>query len=136
MLMPWFGECVRIYPINRWQKRLQALESQLNKIDSFGYGEDESDLRRLIYGMAIEIGMDGHGRFVIPQHVREDAGIDREIYWVGLGDFLECWNPERLQDRLSGDNARRLRARLVSLFSRDDAADGRPTDGSLPEVME
>ena len=134
MVMPWFGECVRVYPHNRWRTRMHALEAQLSEIDSFGYGEDESDLRRLIYGMAIEIGMDGHGRFVIPQHVREEAGIDREIYWVGLGDFLELWNPERLHERLSGENARRLRARLVDLFSRNRGPeDDRPIDGTPTE---
>lgn len=135
MIMPWFGECVRVYPVNRWQKRLHSLEAQLTELDSFGYGEDESDLRRLIYGMASEIGMDGHGRFVFPQHVREEAGIDREMFWVGLGDFLECWNPERLHERLSGENARRLRARLVSLFGRNKADAGRPHDGNVPEVF-
>jgi MraZ protein len=129
MIVPWFGECVRIYPFDRWRDRLQALEKRLAELDTFGYGEDESDMRRLIYGMAIEIGMDGHGRFVFPQHVRDEAGFDREIYWVGLGDFIEVWDPERLHERLSGENARLLRKRLTALFSRDTGSSATGDDG-------
>ncbi|MFT6398299.1 MAG: division/cell wall cluster transcriptional repressor MraZ [Bradymonadia bacterium] len=117
VVVPWFGECVRVFPVAGWRARTAKLEGKLSELDSFGYGEDESDLRRLIYGMAIEVPMDGHGRFVLPQHVRDEAAIDREIYWVGLGDFLELWNPERLHERLSGENAKRLRSRLVEMLT-------------------
>ena len=124
VIVPWFGECVRVFPVARWRAHMARLEARLIDLDSFGYGEDESDLRRLIYGLAIEVPMDGHGRFVLPQHVRDEAGIEREAFWLGLGDYLELWRPERLQDRLSGDNARRLRARLVELLV------GGSTDGA------
>ena len=133
MVMPWFGERIRIYPQNRWADRMDSLEVQLLRVDSFGYGEDESDLRRLIYGMAIELSMDGHGRFVIPQHVRDEAGVEREFYWVGLGEFLEVWDPTRLHARLSGENARRLRARFATLLSRSPGATSPTDDGPLQE---
>ncbi len=133
VVVPWFGECVRVFPVAGWRARTAKLEGKLSDLDSFGYGEDESDLRRLIYGMAIEVPMDGHGRFVLPQHVRDEAAIDREIYWVGLGDFLELWNPERLHERLSGENAKRLRSRLVEMLSPKKAAPQLPEENSTQE---
>ncbi len=132
MLVPWFGECIRIFPVSCWEARMRVLEETLTEIDSFGYGEDESDLRRLIYGMAIEAQMDGHGRIVLAQHLRDEATIARDVYWVGLGDFLELWDPARLHERLSGENARRLRARLADLRRRRSSESGAP--GADPAV--
>jgi len=134
VVIPWFGECVRVYPVNRWRVWIAELETVLSSVDAFGYGEDESDLRRLVYGQAQEVVMDGFGRFMLPQHAREEAGIAGECHWLGLGDFLEMWNPERLDARLLGDNAKRLRARLRELSARSSAARA-PSDGLHPEVM-
>ena len=131
VIVPWFGECVRVFPVARWHAHMAKLEAKLSDLDSFGYGEDESDLRRLIYGLAIEVPMDGHGRFVLPQHVRDEAGIGREVFWLGLGEFLELWNPESLQERLSGDNARRLRQRLVEMLVGTPTEQARHTEENV-----
>ncbi|MCB9530592.1 MAG: hypothetical protein H6700_02415 [Myxococcales bacterium] len=121
VVVPWFGECVRVFPINRWRSWVGGVEEALVRADAFGYGEDESDLRRLLYGLAQEVAMDGFGRFVLPQHVREGAGVLAEACWLGLGDFMEIWSPERLDARLGGENARRLRALMVAISARPPA---------------
>lgn len=125
VLVPWFGECVRVYPLGAWEAKVTAFEDRLGESDSFDAGDDEADLRRLLYGAAIDVQMDGHRRFVLPKYLREEIGIDREVLWVGTGPFLELWDPAALTARLSGDRAAELKRTLASLGRRrPDSAEG------------
>jgi len=128
VLVPWFGECVRVYPVGVWDRMVDAFEERLSEFDGFDAGEDESDLRRVIYGGAIDVHMDGHGRLVLPKHVREEIGIEREVYWVGAGRFLELWDPDALHARLGGDRATHLRRQLAALGRRRPEPE--PVDGA------
>jgi MraZ protein len=62
-------------------------------------------LRRLIYSNGEQVEVDKAGRILIPQFLREAAGLDTEALLVGVGDYFEIWSPEnwsqqetRLQD--------------------------------------
>ena len=50
------------------------------------------------YGQTSEL--DGQGRIVIPQHLREKASIVGDVRVFGRIDFLEVWNEERFAHRL------------------------------------
>ena len=39
--------------------------------------------------------LDGQGRIVIPQEMREHAGLEGRVALVGLGDYVEVWDLER-----------------------------------------
>ena len=39
--------------------------------------------------------LDQQGRIVIPQEMREHAGLEGRVTLVGLGDYVEVWDPER-----------------------------------------
>lgn len=51
-------------------------------------------LRRLILGNAAELELDSAGRILIPQVLRERAGLQNEAVLVGQGDYFEIWNPD------------------------------------------
>ncbi|MEZ0395801.1 MAG: division/cell wall cluster transcriptional repressor MraZ [Anaerolineales bacterium] len=51
-------------------------------------------LRRLILGNAAEAELDSAGRILIPQILRERAGLQNEAVLVGQGDYFEIWSPE------------------------------------------
>jgi len=51
--------------------------------------------RRFIVSGASESIPDRNGRVIIPQKLREFAGIDGEVVVAGAMDRLEIWNPER-----------------------------------------
>src|SRR2546425_252083 len=52
---------------------------------------EELDRARAIYGNADQVNVDNQGRIVIPQFLREQAGLDRELVVVGAADHLEIW---------------------------------------------
>ncbi len=62
-------------------------------------------LQRMILGNASQANLDSAGRILIPQNLRDRAGLQEEAVLVGLGDYFEIWSPanwqaeeEKLQD--------------------------------------
>jgi MraZ protein len=51
-------------------------------------------LRRLIFSNGEHVEIDKAGRILIPQFLRQAAGLDGEAVVVGLGDYFEIWSPE------------------------------------------
>ena len=51
-------------------------------------------LRRLIFATASEVQLDRIGRTLIPQFLREFAGLENEAIIVGVGEAIEIWSPE------------------------------------------
>ena len=91
------GECVRIYPMPVWLDIEQKLSrmpgnhpSRLKFLDRVNY-----------YGQAAEL--DGQGRIVVPQQLRESASIVGEVRVFGRIDYLEVWNEERFVEKLKSD---------------------------------
>jgi len=50
-------------------------------------------LRRIILGNAAQLELDSAGRILIPQVLRDLAGLTSEAVLVGQGDYFEVWQP-------------------------------------------
>ncbi len=48
-------------------------------------------MRRLIFSGAEELDVDKAGRILIPQYLRDFAGLVNEVVFVGAGDQFEIW---------------------------------------------
>ena len=55
---------------------------------------DIRQLRRLIFANASEVQLDRLGRTLVPQFLREFAGLESEAIIVGVGEAVEIWSPE------------------------------------------
>jgi len=51
-------------------------------------------VRRVIFGRATEVSLDGSGRILIPPFLRQYALLDGETTIVGAGEYFEIWNAE------------------------------------------
>jgi len=58
-------------------------------------------LRRLIFSNANYVQLDSAGRILIPQFLRDVAGLSSEAVIVGVGDSLEIWSPESWEEQLA-----------------------------------
>ena len=72
-------------------------------------------LRRLVFSTADRVEIDRAGRILIPQFLRQFAGIDTSVVMVGAGQYFEIWSPESwgVQDEQLQDpqaNAQRFSA--------------------------
>ena len=54
------------------------------------------------YGLAI----DRQGRILVPQHLREYAGLERDVTVAGVGHKIELWNSARFEANLVQTQAR------------------------------
>lgn len=51
-------------------------------------------LESLMHGASIETEIDGDGRLVLPQKLREKVGLTDEAFFISAGDYFKIWKPE------------------------------------------
>jgi MraZ protein len=79
--------CLAIYPFAEFH-RLRREYSELH-IDS------RERLERLHVGNAQPLVIDRQGRILIPPALRRQAGLQRDILFLGVGDRIEIWDRAR-----------------------------------------
>jgi MraZ protein len=77
-------------------------------------------LQRLMVGHATELDLDGNGRILLPQSLREYGLLKRDVMLVGQGQRFELWDETRWNERrdewlASADTMTDLPAELETL---------------------
>jgi len=57
-------------------------------------------LRRMILGNAYTLEVDRVGRVLVPQHLRQFAGLDSTAIVTGQGEYFEVWTPEAWDEQV------------------------------------
>lgn len=78
--------CLLLYPLPQWEE----LERKLVRLPSLN--KQARRLQRLLIGHATEMDLDGNGRILLPQPLREFASLDKHIVLIGQGNKFEIWN--------------------------------------------
>jgi MraZ protein len=63
--------------------------------------EGVRDIRRKFFGRSGFLEIDNAGRILIPDYLRETAGIQNEAVLTGAGSYFEIWSPQAWEQRLS-----------------------------------
>ena len=63
------------------------------------YSNERDELSVALYGDVHVLAIDGDGRIVLPDSLREHAAVSTHVTFVGLGDKFQIWQPERFVDR-------------------------------------
>ena len=80
--------CLVAYPFPEWQR----VESDLVRLPSLK--KEVQIIKHLLLGQAIECTLDRPGRILLPQPLRDFAGIGRRLRMVGQGRNFELWDEE------------------------------------------
>ena len=78
--------CLVIYPLPEWErieKEIQNLPALKPAVKRF---------QRLVLGYATDLELDGSGRLLLPQSLRDYAQLDKSVVLVGQGKKLELWS--------------------------------------------
>lgn len=78
--------CLRLYPLAGFE----AFEAALRKLP-----QEAAPWRRFFLGEAADVEIDSAGRVLIPPHLREFAGLDKEVKFSGVSDCIELWDRAR-----------------------------------------
>ncbi len=92
MLTRGFDKCLYIYAMEDWD----VLVDKIKKLK-----QSDRDVRRFIrefFSNTEECTLDAQGRILIPAHLREYAGITKELVTKGAMDKIEIWSAEVLDD--------------------------------------
>lgn len=89
--------CLYAYPETEWK----ILEEKLKKLPLTN--KDARAFVRFFFSGACEIEMDKQGRGLIPQNLKEYAGIEKEIVSIGVLTRVEIWSKEKWNEYKDSD---------------------------------
>ena len=85
--------CLLLYPLPEWEE----IERKLARLSSFQ--KQSRKLQRLLIGHATECEMDGNGRILLSQPLREFAGLEKAIVLIGQSNKFEIWSESTWTER-------------------------------------
>ena len=92
MLTRGFDRCLYIYAMDDYE----VLVNKIRKLP-----QSDRDVRKFIrefFSNTEECHLDSQGRILIPQHLRDYAGISKNLVTKGAMDKIEIWSTEVLAD--------------------------------------
>ena len=91
------GDCVRIYPLPEWE----SIEQRLALLPSMDPARRKFLDRTNYYGQ--QATFDGQGRVLVHPLLRKASGVVGDVAVLGYLTYLEVWELERFERRLSSD---------------------------------
>lgn len=76
------------------KEKFEFLRKQISEMG----GQKSLILQYTMLGGAVEVTPNAQGRIVIPQKLREDARIDKDVIVVGMDTRVEIWNKEIFEE--------------------------------------
>lgn len=81
--------CLFCYPLSEWQKIAK-------KLGEMGIGQASTrSFNRFILSGAQEVNVDKVGRIVLPEHLKEFAGIKQKVVCTGVFNRIELWDEKK-----------------------------------------
>lgn len=89
-----------LYPQQEWQR----VRDDVMRLGTFNAAH--RGLQRRLVGSATPVEPDGSGRLQLPQTLRQVAGLEKHIVFLGMGSRFEIWNEnvlaqKRMEEELS-----------------------------------
>ena len=88
VILPYAG-AIEVHPLHLWQ----VLEDKMNQLPLL-----DPDRRKVTYqylSRGLDVKIDPQGRIQIPQEYRERAGLQKDVWIIGLGNRFEVWDADR-----------------------------------------
>jgi MraZ protein len=102
--------CLALFPYPRWKEFLQSEELE-------GFKPDSRKYRRALASKASETTPDSQGRILVPEKLKEIAGIDDTVTVVGNIDRVELWAPDQwgdYQESYDSDELQQIEEKVFS----------------------
>lgn len=86
VVTPGLDQCLFVFTLKEWSK----IEEMLNQ-PSFLHA-DNRGFNRFMFAGAVEADIDSIGRILIPDFLRNRAGLSSKVVVIGLSTRLELWD--------------------------------------------
>lgn len=95
IITPGLDKCLFVFTTKEWtkvSKRLSDTDSDLSFLKA-----DKRSFNRFMFGRATEAEVDSIGRILIPDFLKERAGLSNKAAVIGVEDRVEIWNDKEWQ---------------------------------------
>lgn len=89
VLTIWPEGCISAWAGEGWEKLNEQLQAQRRN------NPTTRNVVRQIYTQSHWDKVDKQGRISVPQHLKDFAGVDKEVVIAGVGDHVEIWDPSK-----------------------------------------
>ena len=90
--------CLSIYPMDAWE----AFETKLRALPLTN--KNARTFTRFFVAGATNCELDRQGRILVPQTLREFAGLEKEVVLTGNLDRIEIWSKEKWSENCNYDD--------------------------------
>ena len=90
--------CLSIYPMDAWE----AFETKLRALPLTN--KNARTFTRFFVAGATNCELDRQGRVLVPQPLREFAGLEKEVVLTGNLDRIEIWSKEKWSENCNYDD--------------------------------
>lgn len=100
--------CLFVYPMDEWQDFVRQLKELPGS-------KEARKLQRYFMAGAAPCDVDKQGRVLIPSNLREKAGLEKDIVFVGVMSKIEIWSKERWEENDDFDNVDEIAEHMSEL---------------------
>ena len=101
--------CLFAYGLGEWQ----VLEEKLRALPLTN--KDARAFARFMLAGAASVAIDKQGRILLPQVLRNFAGIEKEVVLIGVASRIEIWNKTKWEESSIDDNVEELAEKMENL---------------------
>lgn len=100
--------CLFVYPENEWQDFVKELRELPGS-------KEARKLQRYFMAGAAPCDVDKQGRVLIPANLREKAGLEKDIVFVGVMSKIEIWSKEHWDENDDFENVDEIAEHMSEL---------------------
>lgn len=102
-----FNKCILAYSNEEWEK----YEEKISKLPTLQF----EDFIREIYSNTVDVQIDGQGRIVIPQFLKENVNIEKNVIIMGVGSHLEIWAQEVFEEKKKSMDMNKIKNLMMEM---------------------
>lgn len=93
---------LNLYPKEAWEE----FEEQIKKLQTTR--DNYMAIMRHYFNNAVPCSMDSQGRIVVPQDLKEWAGLTKDIMFAGVQSKVEIWDPANYEEKTKAVNIKEI----------------------------
>ena len=101
--------CLFAYDLTEWR----VLEEKLRALPLTN--KDARAFARFMLAGAASVEIDKQGRILLPQVLRNFAGLEKDVVLIGVASRIEIWNKEKWEDASYDADAEELAEKMENL---------------------
>jgi MraZ protein len=92
VVAPGLDNCLSVFTTKEWQK----ISGKLS--DSSMLASDNRSFSRFMFGQAVVVDVDGQGRILIPENLKNRSGLSSKVTVIGVQNRAEIWDEKAWND--------------------------------------